>query len=443
MREHQPSLRRLFDVYDYIVDNKVGIVNNVRELSRPAGSPEFFRFVAQACNTRAFVRQENFGAAGGASVDRGMALAKAIGEAIERYCGAIYDVEEFPLQAYESAPFSCVPPRELALYVPEQYSCPNFAFVPFEDTTPVRWAPTLDLMSEEICYVPAAMVFVPYTFYLGTGDSPILQPISTGLACHSSLPEATVSAICEVIERDAFTITWQARLSPPQISLDSLSDNNQELVDRVHRCGRSLTLFNITMDVGIPSILAVQRSTSPQVPAIVVSAASGLDPEHAVRKSIEEVAHTSRYMQELFAASLQHTQTSDYDNILNQDDHLGFWALQENAPLCDFLFESKERVPFSSLKNMSSGNPSTDIEILLERVSAIGHRILVTDLTTPDVEELGLAVVRAIIPGFHPLFMGYKYRALGGSRLWKIPQTLGYRGVIRESGDNPLPHPFP
>jgi ribosomal protein S12 methylthiotransferase accessory factor len=60
------------------------------------------------------------------------------------------------------------------------------------------------------------MVFMPYYYYHGTEDSPILQPISTGMACHCSPAEAAITAVCEVIERDAFSITWQAMLAPPR-----------------------------------------------------------------------------------------------------------------------------------------------------------------------------------------------------------------------------------
>ncbi len=59
----------------------------------------------------------------------------------------------------------------------------------------------------------------------------------------------------------------------------------------------------------------------------------------------------------------------------------------------------------------------------MERVN---HPALLCDLTTPDVNELGLQVVRAIIPGFHPLVVGHQIRSLGGKRLWTVPQKLGY-----------------
>jgi ribosomal protein S12 methylthiotransferase accessory factor len=52
-------------------------------------------------------------------------------------------------------------------------------------------------------------------------------------------------------------------------------------------------------------------------------------------------------------------------------------------------------------------------------------------------------VIRAVIPGFHPLCIGHTFRALGGSRLWEVPPKLGYAGLSRDTGDNPVPHPIP
>ena len=84
-----------------------------------------------------------------------------------------------------------------------------------------------------------------------------------------------------------------------------------------------------------------------------------------------------------------------------------------------------------------------DLRVLCERIRAVNHRVLLVDLTSPDVRPLGLSVVRTVIPGFHPLCMGYKIRALGGRRLWEVPQRLGFAGIAPDSGDNPAPHPYP
>ncbi|HSF30587.1 MAG TPA: YcaO-like family protein [Candidatus Tectomicrobia bacterium] len=443
MKSPRSSLRRLAGVLDYLVDDRVGIVSYVKELPKEAGAPDFFHFYAKACNTQAFGRQPNFSAAGGASADRGSAIAKAVGEAVERYCAALYEVEELPLSSFESAPFPCVPPSEFALYSWGQYEQPGFPWVPFDPTTPVRWTAALDPLDDETVHIPAAMVFVPYFFYQGSGEAPIVQPISTGLACHCSPSEAALSAACETIERDAFMITWQARLARPQVRIETLSDANYDLVERFERTGAVVTLLDITMDTAVPTILAVLRHASPTAPALVFAAASAMTSEEAVRKSLEELAHTRRYSQRIKSHLPRLAPDPSYSNVVDQISHLNFWGDHSNALLAEFIFSSEERVDFDQIANLATGDPERDLQILCDRLRAMGHRLLLADLTTPDVRDLGLTIVRAIIPGYHPLFMGYGIRALGGSRLWEVPQKLGHQGISRELGDNPAPHPYP
>ena len=437
------SLRRLFDALEYIVDERVGIVQFVLETPRQPGSPDFFHFFAQACNTRSFTEQTNFDKTGGASAERGAAMAKAIGEAIERYCAAIYNLAELPLYAYASAPFRCVHPSEFALLSPEQYQRAGVMFVPFEEHTPTRWTPTLDELRREIWHVPAAMVYVPYIYHRGQGDSPIAQSISTGLACHCSYTEAASSAICEVIERDAFTITWQGMLAHPQIRVESLSAYNRDLVARFQNAGYTVTLFDMTMDTRIPTILAVSQSTLPDAPPLVPAGSTSLDPEEAVRKSLEELEHTREYCHKIMVHMPRLEDDPYYQNVEDQTGHLNFWCSHANAPLADFLFSSLVRKDFDEIANLSTGDAGKDLQVLLQKVHEVNHLALLCDLTTPEVKDLGLAVVRAVIPGFHPLVVGHSIRSLGGQRLWTVPQKLGYPGITREKGDNPVPHPYP
>src|SRR5262249_4637135 len=160
-----------------------------------------------------------------------------------------------------------------------QLAQPGFPFVSFDDETTIRWTPAVDPLTDESWYVPAAMVYMPYYFYLGTDDSPIVQPISTGMACHCSPAEAALSGACEAIERDAFTITWQAHLAHPQIAVESLSDANYDRVRRFERTGANVSLFDITLDAGICSVLSVLSSPSPQAPARAFASASSPSPE--------------------------------------------------------------------------------------------------------------------------------------------------------------------
>jgi len=443
MRSSDISLRHLSEAADYLVDESVGIVQHVLELPLEAGSPNFFHFYAHAGNTRAFCNQQNSAEAGGAARDREIAAAKALGEAVERYCSAIYDLADLPLFSYESRPFTCVSPDEFALYTQNQYSCDRFPYVPLKHPMPVHWTPALDLMTGDICHVPAAMIFVPYFFDKARGERPFMQPISTGLACHVGSTRAAVSAICEVVERDAFTITWQARLARSVITNKTLSDENRELVERFERIGAQVTLLNLTMDHGIPVILSVLKNRATDAPALVFAVSSSLDPEQAVKKSLEELAHGYRFCRLLKNAKPSFVPTPGFSNVVNREGHVGLYCDHANVGLADFIFSSGRSIDFGEIENLSTGSVKRDLSVLVDRVKMINHRILLADVTTDDVRSLGLSVMRAVIPGFHPLCIGHHVRALGGHRLWQVPQMLGYEGISKETGDNPLPHPVP
>jgi len=439
----KPSFHRLANIADALVDEHVGIVKYVKEFRRESGMPDFFCYYAKACNTLAFTKNKNFSNTGGASVYRELAVAKAIGEAVERYCSAIYDREELPLTSYHDASFPCVPPEDFALYSVEQYRRPDFPYVPFTHSTPARWTPAKDLSNNETCFLPAAMVYMPYWYDERNGEPPIAQPISSGLACHCSFEEAAISGICEVIERDAFMITWQAALARPFIALDTLSPANQDLVSRFERTGNSIYLFHLAMDHDVPAVLAVARCHAEDGPALCFAASADLDPEDAVRKSLEELAHTRRLAQSLKSSEPSIVVEADFEAVSHQDAHLRFYGDQAHSPFANFLFASEKHVAFQDIPSPFKGEPNIDLHILIDQIRSVNHQVLLADLTTSDVGDLGLSVVRAVIPGFHPLQMGYATRALGGKRLWEVPQRLGYPGVTSEGGDNPAPHPYP
>ena len=163
------SLRRLSGVLEYLVDDSVGVIRGVVEVPRQAGTPDFFHFAATAGNTQAFCPMPNFASGGGASTVRDVAVAKAVGEAVERYCAALYEMDDLPLTSRRAAAFECAAPAEFALYSPEQYAQPDFPWQAFDDDTPVRWARAFDPKFDGECRVPAAMIFLPVHVLHGDG----------------------------------------------------------------------------------------------------------------------------------------------------------------------------------------------------------------------------------------------------------------------------------
>jgi ribosomal protein S12 methylthiotransferase accessory factor len=189
------------------------------------------------------------------------------------------------------------------------------------------------------------------------------------------------------------------------------------------------------MDHEIPAILSILIDPFDESPAFVFAASAHLCPEVAIRKSLEELAHTRRLAVQLKNEPLPLTR--------KQDVHVKLYTDHANRYALEFLTTSNQWMDFKELQDLSSATSAEDLSIVSERIASVGSKPLLVDLTTPDIRELGLAVVRAVIPGFHPLFMGHDLRALGGLRLWNVPQLIGYAGITATSGDNPWPHPFP
>jgi ribosomal protein S12 methylthiotransferase accessory factor len=213
------------------------------------------------------------------------------------------------------------------------------------------------------------------------------------------------------------------------------------MIRRFEETGDRVVLLDLTSDNGIPCILSVLMSDRQERPARVFAASADLKPERALTKALEELAHTRRYSQQIRTYLPPVSADDNWSAITTQVDHLSFAADHANVAELDQLLASSDRVPFGDLQD-GSATPADDLIEVAGRVSRTGHRVLAAKLTSPDVETLGLHVWRALIPGYHPLFMGHRIRALGGRRLYEVPQRLGHSGLIPHNDRN-VPHPYP
>jgi ribosomal protein S12 methylthiotransferase accessory factor len=129
--------------------------------------------------------------------------------------------------------------------------------------------------------------------------------------------------------------------------------------------------------------------------------------------------------------------------VKDQRDHLRFYCPQSARVFAEFAWASPEVVPYSALPDLSRGSAAADVQAIVQNLAAADLEPIAVEMTTPDIAALGLRVVRVVIPGAHPLYMGHVNRALGVRRLYEVPQRLGYPGLTLGNEDNPAPHPFP
>ncbi len=129
------------------------------------------------------------------SFDRDRAIMKAIGESIERYCGAYMGAASI-VGAARQLPNAIAPDR-FELFAPTQYGDPAFTLERFDDDSVIRWVSGTSLATGSSALVPASTVYVPYQ--AGDGEAQICDRISTGLASAHSRAAALGKGILEVV----------------------------------------------------------------------------------------------------------------------------------------------------------------------------------------------------------------------------------------------------
>jgi len=434
----------LLDLWEYLVDPKVGIVGEVSELSPDDDEPAFFHYASRACDAGRFGGVPNSRRCGGASTVRYRAIAKAVGEAVERYCSAVFDREGMLCASFEELRQQATPPEDFILYTTEQYAAQGFPWKPFTRDTRVCWVRGRSLEHDDDTLVPAAMVHVPFPQEGSRPDSPVAQSISTGSACGTSYESAALGGLCEAVERDAFALTWQARMGHPRIAAATAPPSVQNMVARFQAVGLRVEIVDITCDIRIPTILTLALGEAATSPALAVATATHPSAEVAALKSLEELAHTRRFARQLHRRlpPLPVDLAGQHPLVRDQRDHLRFYCPQESVRYAEFLWGSVDLRPFPAVVGAEQLPDREGLAAAREAVVAAGLHPVACDVTTPDISLLGLSVVKVVVPGLQPLYLGHSNRALGGRRLYTVPQKLGFPG-IGVGRDNPYPHPFP
>ena len=330
------------------------------------------------------------------------------------------------------------------LYSEEQYSSQSFKYARFSSDASLAWIEGVSLLSNKRVFVPAVGVYLYYSpinhhDYLFSGTS-------NGLAAGNTYEMALRNALLEVLERDAFLATWLCRSPMPKIELDSISNlSTKSLIDAYKRRGINLHVNALMLDTKIPTFMTTAIDTSGNGPCAVVGLATDPDVEAGVLKSILEVGqlrpHLKRQMRSL---SYQDTmrKLENLENVKTIEDHELFYTSTKNLHCFDFLRNGNNYMRLEELPSFVA-SPADQLWYCIKNISKTGSDMISINLTTPEIAELGLFVVRAIVTEFQPIHFGYNETRLGGKRLFEISRILGYSNNTLSAEDlNGYPHPL-
>ena len=369
------------------------------------------------------------------------AMMSAVGEALERYCSSQFApgslIQATPVELGDEA----IPPRDFVLYSNRQYSDERFRYRRPDDQTPIAWTRACELPNGRSLLAPASLTYLNYSGDRGTEF--FTPPTSNGLAAGQDLASAVLGSLCELIERDAFLVVWMNRLSVPRIDYSGVNGISREIESHYARFGVEAVVFNLTMDIDVPVMMAITLDRSGSGPAAVVGLGCHPDPAVAVKKALMEVCQVRPSESLKFVKDPPQQRLHGYKEIHTLEDHAGFVAIPANLREFDFLIENPKVERIQDLENHATGDPGQDLSRCVVSLQKAGSRVAYVDLTTPDIEPFGVRVVRGIATGLQPMHFGFGEERLGGTRLFEVPARIGYAASIRSEADlNPCPHPL-
>lgn len=312
----------------------------------------------------------------------------------------------------------------------------------FDEETEFKWIPARSLSRKNSTLIPAQLASAHYWRTEGSKKEPMLRwTITTGLATGQTIEEAVFRGILEVIERDAFMITYLNMLSPTVLDNEYLSKSDEdirEILGRFKKYNLTVKLLKLITDIPVTVIGAVILDSSKKGPAFVIGAKADTNLKEAVLGALSE-ALSVRY-------AFKH-KWKDPVNLkkINREERVAYWFDMEKSKKIEFLTSGKivqETVDQKKniyAKNIVGENYKEKLQSLVALFKDT-HEIFYVDLTNPEMKRLNIYSVFVIIPDFQPMHLDESIPYLGGARLKSVPESQGYKSA---KPLNPEPHPFP
>lgn len=356
----------------------------------------------------------------GRDTDPWLAFRKAAAEAVERE--GFREPRALTWASFESLPHA-VDPAQLVAYSGRQYADPSFPYRPFNAQMPHLWTAGTELHTRRPVQVLAELVFsraslAPHAPVL---QAPFSQVTSSGCAAGVSSEDASLRAMLEVIERDAFMRHWLAQSAGQAVSVSQLPTGVRARVRALEEAGCRLSVQRLSSPWAHVCLVAAQHE---ELHFTTMGTAAAATFNHALDGALDETEAR------VYAWIHGHRpQVERPEDVTATDHHFELYGLKK-------YFRRADRVLFppegAAVESMAPFRFKTAAQ-LAARFARGGVRPVVVDMTPAhcfvDQGRTPLSVVKVLVPGLLPISFGYQREPLGM--------------VPRIHPGSKFPHPFP
>jgi ribosomal protein S12 methylthiotransferase accessory factor len=418
-----------------------GVIRVLERIPKDLAEPEAPIIVrAELANSQFLQGEHGFTGCSGKGLGITAARNGALGEAIERYAALNWIPQRRFVGIRAAVPGRTLHPAELVLYAPEQYA--RLPFASYADDTVLEWVPARSLRDGDEVWVPLLAAHLGYQ--VPDASAYLFPSTSNGFAGGPTLTYAALRALLEVIERDAFLISWSHRLPGTRYDARTVADDETQSIALAYaRRGVHIDVHLLPTDTAATAALAI--GWNDQLPSAVVGLGADLDPVSAARRAVLEVAQVRpalrARLQRRDVVERMRSLAGDPSTVRDLDDHDLLYADPATALRALAFLRDCPRQMWDLLP-APARSTSQALSELVSSVIDIAGDVLYLDVTPRDAASLGVAVARVIVPGFQPIHFGAAQMRLGHQRLRRMPSDIGLRARPAELDELNLdPHP--
>jgi ribosomal protein S12 methylthiotransferase accessory factor len=136
-----------------------------------------------------------------------------------------------------------------------------------------------------------------------------------------------------------------------------------------------------------------------------------------------------------------YTPPDNVEDFQSLYDGAAYLGRPEHRHEFNFLLNTPNQIDLANVKLAAPSDDKSRLNFLINRLREMDMEIIAVDLTTDELRELGIWVVRVVIPGLMPMSVDYRAKFLGTPRLYDYYKKAGF-GTITEEDINRAPQPF-
>jgi len=288
-------------------------------------------------------------------------------------------------------------------------------------------------------WIPAQVVSASHSLKIRGKEPLILSSITNGLATGPTKEFALLNGAMELVERDAFMITWLNQITPQKLDTGLLSKTNPDIKKIIDKCEKyrlKLTLVVLPTDAPAHAVCAIVQDFTDVDAELSIGLKAHRKITTAVVGSALEALRVRRNIRSKNKYSPLDPSIKTAD--INASTRTQYWGRKDSSRKLNFLLQGTKK----TFEPAAWENDSIEQhwQRFLDWSRKNDYEVASVDIGCSEHNVSPWHIHHVVIPKFQQLYLNELFPYTTGNRLKSVPEKLGL--AVKKDSLSKEPHPF-